>query len=184
MTFIEVRKDRVADTHSKSRRASRAAIICRDFSAARARRSTRTGANRSRSAFREVDAFHVGALIALYERAVGFYGSLVQRQRLPSAGGRSGEKSGHADPAIAAQRAGTTSEPPAKPPRRSRTRSTPTRKMSTTSCDTWRPTILRFEPQRDRRRRRIFADQVAHSLHRLDSLRRAAHRARLSQRAS
>ena len=57
VTFIEVRKDRHGGSRSKSSRASRAAITCRDFCAERARRFTKAGANRSRSAFRKWTRF-------------------------------------------------------------------------------------------------------------------------------
>jgi glucose-6-phosphate isomerase len=40
----------------------------------------------------EVDAFHVGALIALYERAVGFYGSLVNINAYHQPGVEAGKK--------------------------------------------------------------------------------------------
>ena len=40
----------------------------------------------------EVDAFHVGALIALYERAVGFYGSLVNVNAYHQPGVEAGKK--------------------------------------------------------------------------------------------
>ena len=40
----------------------------------------------------EVNAFHVGALIALYERAVGFYGSLVNINAYHQPGVEAGKK--------------------------------------------------------------------------------------------
>src|SRR6202048_2591904 len=42
----------------------------------------------------DVDAFNVGALIALYERAVGFYGSLVNINNYDQPGGGGGEEGG------------------------------------------------------------------------------------------
>jgi glucose-6-phosphate isomerase len=42
----------------------------------------------------QVNAFYVGALIALYERAVGFYGSLVNINAYDEPGRRSGEEAG------------------------------------------------------------------------------------------
>ncbi len=51
----------------------------------------------------QVDAFQVGALIALYERAVGFYGSLVNINAYHQPGVEAGKKGGDADPAIAAE---------------------------------------------------------------------------------
>ena len=53
-----------------------------------------------------VDAFQVGALIALYEHAVGFYGSLVRVNAYHQPGVEAGKKSGNPDPAVAAQGAG------------------------------------------------------------------------------
>jgi glucose-6-phosphate isomerase len=40
----------------------------------------------------EVNAFHIGALIALYERAVGFYGSLVNINAYNQPGVEAGKK--------------------------------------------------------------------------------------------
>ncbi len=48
--------------------------------------------NRSRSRSQEVNAFNVGALIALYERAVGFYGSLVGINAYHQPGVEAGKK--------------------------------------------------------------------------------------------
>ena len=92
VTFIEVRKDRA--TRSLRSRAGRdqRRLSCRAFCAARARRFTKAGAIRSPSACPEVDAFHVGALIALYERAVGFYGSLVNVNAYHQPGVEAGKK--------------------------------------------------------------------------------------------
>jgi glucose-6-phosphate isomerase len=68
ITFIEVGKDETGRC-SAWRPVSPAAIIPRIF--ANLQRFTRTGANQLRLGF-EMNAFNAGALIALYERAVGF----------------------------------------------------------------------------------------------------------------
>ncbi len=52
----------------------------------------RMGGTRSRFRCREVDALIVGALIALYERAVGFYASLVNINAYHQPGVEAGKK--------------------------------------------------------------------------------------------
>ena len=52
----------------------------------------RTGGTRSRFPCRGSNAFIVGALIALYERAVGFYGSLVNINAYHQPGVEAGKK--------------------------------------------------------------------------------------------
>jgi hypothetical protein len=94
----------------------------------------------------QVDAFHIGALIALYERAVGFYGSLVHVNAYHQPGVEAGKKAAtrilQLQPRVLAQlsASGATA-------RRLRTRSTPIRKKFTTCCDTWRPTMRRLKPK-------------------------------------
>ena len=79
---------------SRSSRRHARATTSPASSSARARRSTRTTASRSRSPSTRVDARNVGILIALYERAVGLYASLVEHQRLPPARRRGGQEGG------------------------------------------------------------------------------------------
>ena len=91
VTFMEVRKDRATDRFEVEPgvtsgdylqgflRGTRAALYEGD----------RDSITVSMS---EVDAFHVGALIALYERAVGFYGSLVNVNAYHQPGVEAGKK--------------------------------------------------------------------------------------------
>ena len=91
VTFIEVRKDRRA-SGSKSRTASQAAIIFRVFCAAREAALYESGRESITISIPEVNAFNLGALIALYERAVGFYGSLVNINAYHQPGVEAGKK--------------------------------------------------------------------------------------------
>ena len=82
----------------------------------------------------EVNAFNVGALIALYERAVGFYASLVNINAYHQPGVEAGKKAatrvlqfqGRVRETLAASRE--------RRPRKSRSHSRPIRKMSFTFC--------------------------------------------------
>jgi len=81
-TFLEVRKDREGtpfDYLQGFLRGTRAALYEGD-------RDSIT------VSIAQVDAFHVGALIALYERAVGFYGSLVNVNAYHQPGVEAGKK--------------------------------------------------------------------------------------------
>ena len=98
----------------------------------------------------EADALHVGALIALYERAVGFYGSLVHVNAILTNPAWKPAKSRqpHSGTTTCDSRNGRPL--PVRRPRRSRKGSThgdPAR-MLITSCDTWRQTIHRDQGQR------------------------------------
>jgi len=91
VTFIEVRKDRArgrfeveegvtsGDYLQGFLRGTRAALY-------------ENGRDSITLSIPEVDAFHVGALIALYERAVGFYGSLVNVNAYHQPGVEAGKK--------------------------------------------------------------------------------------------
>ena len=106
VTFIEVLRDRDGAERSRWSRASPRATTSHGLlfgHAAGARRER--SARRSRSRSPDVSARSLGMLIALYERAVGLYASLVEHQRLPPAGRRGGQEGGGVRARAAAQAA-------------------------------------------------------------------------------
>jgi glucose-6-phosphate isomerase len=102
VTFIEVRKDR-----SSGRFDVEPGVTSGDYLQGFLRGTRAALYENERDSITlsipQVDAFEVGALIALYERAVGFYGSLVHINAYHQPGVEGGQKSRDAHPAIAAQ---------------------------------------------------------------------------------
>jgi glucose-6-phosphate isomerase len=90
-TFIEVQRDRVAEKFEVEE-----GVTSGDYLQGFLR-GTRTALYEGERdsitlSIPQVDAFHVGALIALYERAVGFYGSLVHVNAYHQPGVEAGKK--------------------------------------------------------------------------------------------
>jgi len=101
VTFIEVRKDRPASAKASPRRASAAfevedGVTSGDYLQGflRGTRSAlyESGRESITVSIPEVDAFNIGVLIALYERAVGFYASLVNINAYDQPGVEAGKK--------------------------------------------------------------------------------------------
>src|SRR5881394_1896764 len=101
VTFIEVDKDRPASAKAPARRASAAfevedGVTSGDYLQGflRGTRSAlyESGRESITVSIPEVDAFNIGVLIALYERAVGFYGSLVNVNAYDQPGVEAGKK--------------------------------------------------------------------------------------------
>jgi glucose-6-phosphate isomerase len=90
-TFIEVRKDRATDRFEVEPGVTSGDYLQGFLRGTRAAlyEGERDSITLSIS---QVDAFHVGALIALYERAVGFYGSLVNVNAYHQPGVEAGKK--------------------------------------------------------------------------------------------
>ena len=91
VTFIEVRKDR-ADERFEVEEGVTSGDYLQGFL-----RGTRAALYEKERdsitlSIAQVDAFHVGAMIALYERAVGFYGSLVNINAYDQPGVEAGKK--------------------------------------------------------------------------------------------
>jgi glucose-6-phosphate isomerase len=90
-TFIEVRKDRATDRFEVEEGVTSGDYLQGFLRGTRA--ALYEGERDSITlSIPEVDAFHVGALIALYERAVGFYGSLVNVNAYHQPGVEAGKK--------------------------------------------------------------------------------------------
>jgi glucose-6-phosphate isomerase len=90
-TFIEVRKDRTADKFEVEPGVTSGDYLQGFLRGTRA--ALYEGERDSMTvSISQVDAFHVGALIALYERAVGFYGSLVNVNAYHQPGVEAGKK--------------------------------------------------------------------------------------------
>jgi len=91
VTFIEVRKDRANDRFEVEE-----GITSGDYLQGFLRGTRAALYEKERDSITlsipQVDAFHVGALIALYERAVGFYGSLVNINAYHQPGVEAGKK--------------------------------------------------------------------------------------------
>ena len=101
VTFIEVRKDRPTSAKAPARRASAAfevedGVTSGDYLQGflRGTRSAlyESGHESITVSIPEVDAFNIGVLIALYERAVGFYASLVNINAYDQPGVEAGKK--------------------------------------------------------------------------------------------
>ena len=101
VTFIEVRKDRPASAKAPARRASAAfevedGVTSGDYLQGflRGTRSAlyESGRESITVSIPEVDAFNIGVLIALYERAVGFYASVVNINAYDQPGVEAGKK--------------------------------------------------------------------------------------------
>jgi glucose-6-phosphate isomerase len=101
VTFIEVRKDRPASAKATARHASAAFEVEKGVTSGdylqgflRGTRSALYDSGRESItvSIPEVDAFNIGALIGLYERAVGFYGSLVNINAYDQPGVEAGKK--------------------------------------------------------------------------------------------
>src|SRR4029077_3277496 len=101
LTFIEVRKDRPASAEATARQASarfevEPGVTSGDYLQGFLR-GTRaalyeSGRESITVSLPEVNEFSVGALIALYERAVGFYGSLINVNAYHQPGVEAGKK--------------------------------------------------------------------------------------------
>ena len=90
-TFIEVRKDRAAERFEVEPGVTSGDYLQGFLRGTRA--ALYEGERDSITvSISQVDAFHVGALIALYERAVGFYGSLVNVNAYHQPGVEAGKK--------------------------------------------------------------------------------------------
>ncbi|MEO7168133.1 MAG: glucose-6-phosphate isomerase, partial [Chthoniobacterales bacterium] len=90
-TFIEVRKDRATDRFEVEKGVTSGDYLQGFLRGTRA--ALYEGERDSITlSIPEMDAFHVGALIALYERAVGFYGSLVNVNAYHQPGVEAGKK--------------------------------------------------------------------------------------------
>ncbi len=90
-TFIEVRKDRAAEKFEVEPGVTSGDYLQGFLRGTRA--ALYDGERDSITvSISQVDAFHVGALIALYERAVGFYGSLVNVNAYHQPGVEAGKK--------------------------------------------------------------------------------------------
>ena len=90
-TFIEVRKDRASDRFEVEPGVTSGDYLQGFLRGTRA--ALYEGERDSITlSIPQVDAFQVGALIALYERAVGFYGSLVQVNAYHQPGVEAGKK--------------------------------------------------------------------------------------------
>ncbi len=90
-TFIEVRKDRAAEKFEVEPGVTSGDYLQGFLRGTRA--ALYEGERDSITvSISQVDAFHVGALIALYERAVGFYGSLVNVNAYHQPGVEAGKK--------------------------------------------------------------------------------------------
>ena len=101
VTFIEIRKDRPASAKAPARRASAAfevedGVTSGDYLQGflRGTRSAlyESGRESITVSIPEVDAFNIGVLTALYERAVGFYASLVNINAYDQPGVEAGKK--------------------------------------------------------------------------------------------
>jgi glucose-6-phosphate isomerase len=101
ITFIEVGRDRPASAKATARQASvpfevEQGVTSGDYLEGFLRGSRSALYEKGRESItltiREVNAFTVGALIALYERAVGFYGSLVNVNAYHQPGVEAGKK--------------------------------------------------------------------------------------------
>jgi len=90
-TFIEVRKDRAADKFEVEEGVTSGDYLQGFLRGTRAA-LYENGRDSITLSIPQVDAFQVGALIALYERAVGFYGSLVNVNAYHQPGVEAGKK--------------------------------------------------------------------------------------------
>jgi glucose-6-phosphate isomerase len=91
-----------ATERSKSTMESQVATTSTDFCAGREAALYESGRESITMSIPEANAFSIGALIALYERAVGFYGSLVNINAYDQPGVEAGKKS--SDKIIAASK--------------------------------------------------------------------------------
>ena len=91
VTFIEVRKDRASDRFEVEPGVTSGDYLQGFLRGTRAA-LYENGRDSITLSIPQVDAFQVGALIALYERAVGFYGSLVQVNAYHQPGVEAGKK--------------------------------------------------------------------------------------------
>ena len=88
----------------------------------------------------EVNAFYIGALIALYERAVGFYGSLVNINAYDQPGVEAAKKR-RANCCSSRNKCARSFPAKVKLPKKSRAQSTPIRRTFFTCCGIWRATM-------------------------------------------
>ncbi len=91
VTFIEVRKDRARERFEVEEGVTSGDYLQGFLRGTRAA-LYENGRDSITLSIPEVDAFHIGALIALYERAVGFYGSLVNVNAYHQPGVEAGKK--------------------------------------------------------------------------------------------
>ncbi|MBA3834019.1 MAG: glucose-6-phosphate isomerase [Chthoniobacterales bacterium] len=91
VTFIEARKDRAAEKFEVEPGVTSGDYLQGFLRGTRAA-LYEGGRDSITVSISQVDAFHVGALIALYERAVGFYGSLVNVNAYHQPGVEAGKK--------------------------------------------------------------------------------------------
>ena len=89
----------------------------------------------------EANAFNIGVLIALYERTVGFYGSLVNINAYDQPGVEAGKKAATRLLELQKEVRAKLIDGSGKPPKKLRVPSTPTRKTYFMCCDIWRATI-------------------------------------------
>ena len=115
VTFIEVRKDRATEKFDVEEGVTSGDYLQGFLRGTRAA-LYENGRDSITLSISQVDAFHVGALIALYERAVGFYGSLVNINAYHQPGVEAGKKAAtrilQLQPQVLAQlsASGTTAE--------------------------------------------------------------------------
>ena len=110
--------------------------------------------NRLRITIPEVNAFNVGALIALYERAVGFYASIVNINAYHQPGVEAGKKAATRVLELQKRVRGKLERRAWK--NRGGNRRVArggSRKMSSIFCDIWRRTIRRFRSRAETRLR-------------------------------
>jgi len=92
VTFIEVRKDRPAGTRFEVEDGVTSGDYLQGFLRGTRAALYENGRESITLSIPEVTSFQVGALIALYERAVGFYGSLVNVNAYHQPGVEAGKK--------------------------------------------------------------------------------------------
>jgi glucose-6-phosphate isomerase len=91
VTFVEVRKDRRGERFEVEDGVTSGDYL-QGFLRGTRRALYESGRESITISISEVNAFHLGALIALYERAVGFYGSLVNINAYDQPGVEAGKK--------------------------------------------------------------------------------------------
>ena len=172
VTFIEVRKDRATERFEvddwRDERRLFAGISPRHARRALRRRARFDHAQHSRG--RRISRRRTDRTLRTRGRVLRL---ARERERLPSTWGRSRERKRRREFCSCSPGCWLNFQPPARPPKRLRTRSTPIRKRSTTCCDTSRPTTRRLKPAVTSLGPKNFrGSSSAPSSHRLDSLRR------------
>ena len=143
ITFVEVRKDRAAQRFEVEE-----GVTSGDYLQGflRGTRSALYESERESITITipEVNAFNVGALIALYERAVGFYASLVNINAYHQPGVEAGKKAATQVLQLQGRVRESLGAEPGKTAEESHCPSRRTRKTSSIFCDISRRTIRRF----------------------------------------